>query len=293
MSETNVNDFRDSLSQTALSPVKLTRAMLEAKICSANHQVLDGGRMTICLLTLASGFQVIGQSACMDLANYVREKGEKASFEDALSKIWELEAYHQAEVRAKAVAQLGQLQSLLSGMHGAEDYVVGYVIGMVNENETSKVAAPYFGPESGTGNTWTLDIDQAQVFPTEAEALESLEALQRAVQSSDSILGVRSVWRFNPRHFPGVQTQSDGSERTGTEFFAIAQTREQQPHAPLYFVKSDMVPGTPPLAAHSWSLDFNSAMRFPSYRTAQAFLQRHLSGEFGLAVVPLSLLPKP
>lgn len=52
-----------------------------------------GQKTTICCLTLKNGFEVIGESACVDPANFNEELGRKYSHERAFNKLWELEGY--------------------------------------------------------------------------------------------------------------------------------------------------------------------------------------------------------
>jgi len=49
--------------------------------------------LTICILKLRNGFKIVGESACVDPVNYNKELGEKFAREDALRKVWPLEAY--------------------------------------------------------------------------------------------------------------------------------------------------------------------------------------------------------
>ncbi|NIJ34325.1 Gp49 family protein [Sphingomonas oligoaromativorans] len=51
------------------------------------------GTLTICVLTLANGFTVTGESACASPENYNQEIGEKIAFDNAKQKIWALEGY--------------------------------------------------------------------------------------------------------------------------------------------------------------------------------------------------------
>lgn len=45
-------------------------------------------RMTFCVLVLANGFTVTGQSACVSAANFNEEVGRRLAYEDAFDKIW-------------------------------------------------------------------------------------------------------------------------------------------------------------------------------------------------------------
>ena len=49
--------------------------------------------LTVCVLTLANGFTVTGESACASPENFDEEIGNKIAREQAVSKIWALEGY--------------------------------------------------------------------------------------------------------------------------------------------------------------------------------------------------------
>jgi hypothetical protein len=49
--------------------------------------------MTICVLTLANGFAVVGKSAPADAGNFDEELGHKFAKEDAIRQMWALEGY--------------------------------------------------------------------------------------------------------------------------------------------------------------------------------------------------------
>jgi len=71
---------------------KVTRDLIESKIVTVLY-TRASERMTICLLTLANGFEVMGESSCVSAENYNQEIGEKIAYENALNKIWVLEGY--------------------------------------------------------------------------------------------------------------------------------------------------------------------------------------------------------
>ena len=48
---------------------------------------------TICVLTLKSGFEVVGSTGVVDKSKFVKELGEKFAREDAVNKLWPLEGY--------------------------------------------------------------------------------------------------------------------------------------------------------------------------------------------------------
>ncbi len=83
-------------------PNKVTLNDILSKIKNATYTVLPNGRTTVCQLTLANGYTVEGQSACVDIANYNRALGEKYAYEDAIDNCWPLEGYLLAERRFQA-----------------------------------------------------------------------------------------------------------------------------------------------------------------------------------------------
>lgn len=66
---------------------------LEALIVDENYRHVPGTTMTICVLTLANGFHVIGESACLDEAAFDAEEGEIIARANAVEKLWPLEGY--------------------------------------------------------------------------------------------------------------------------------------------------------------------------------------------------------
>lgn len=55
------------------------------------HRVF--GKQCIVVAQLPNGFTIVGESACVDPANYDEEIGYKLAVERIESKLWELEGY--------------------------------------------------------------------------------------------------------------------------------------------------------------------------------------------------------
>lgn len=55
--------------------------------------------VTICQLELFNGFSVRGESACIDPLAFDNAMGERAAFDNAFSKLWQLEGYLLMEER--------------------------------------------------------------------------------------------------------------------------------------------------------------------------------------------------
>lgn len=84
-----------------MTVMKLTKEHLEDLIADVGYHRLDGTTVTICALTLRSGFVVTGESACLDPAGFDAAIGEQIAYENAFEKLWQLEGYH---VKATAPA---------------------------------------------------------------------------------------------------------------------------------------------------------------------------------------------
>lgn len=79
---------------------KLTPEYLESLIIRENTMYVrdsfapaNDSTMTIVILKLKNGFEVIGQSSCVDPVNFDKEIGTKIARDNAVNKLWELEGY--------------------------------------------------------------------------------------------------------------------------------------------------------------------------------------------------------
>lgn len=70
---------------------------LEAKGAVAEYRRVGETATTVCSLTLPSGFVVVGQSSCINPDAFDVETGIKLAYQDAMNKLWELEAYRVKE----------------------------------------------------------------------------------------------------------------------------------------------------------------------------------------------------
>lgn len=76
------------------TPHRVTLADLEAKIVAEEYlHPQTQPHLTICILTLANGFSVLGQSAPADPGNFDSEAGRKFARTNAVGKMWPLEGY--------------------------------------------------------------------------------------------------------------------------------------------------------------------------------------------------------
>lgn len=69
---------------------RVTKADVLAEIVSETFTVLPSGRVTVCELTLRSGFTVRGESAVVFIENFDAEIGRQVARENAESQVWQL-----------------------------------------------------------------------------------------------------------------------------------------------------------------------------------------------------------
>ena len=86
-------EIEQEIQAKGLTAPRLTPADIDAVIIGETFTVLPSGKAMVCELTLASGFTVRGESACVSVANFDIGIGQKISREDARNKVWQLEGY--------------------------------------------------------------------------------------------------------------------------------------------------------------------------------------------------------
>ena len=75
-----------------MSKNKLTEADIRNVIVREEY-VKMGSKTVVGCFTLANGFEIVTNSACVDPANFDMELGKKYCKQHAENKIWELEGY--------------------------------------------------------------------------------------------------------------------------------------------------------------------------------------------------------
>jgi hypothetical protein len=90
------------MQETSALPNKVTVEAIEARIVKTVYWQLPGTTATICQLSIDNGFEVRGESACVDPANFDEALGEKYSREDAFRKLWPLFGFLLTEDRFRA-----------------------------------------------------------------------------------------------------------------------------------------------------------------------------------------------
>lgn len=89
----NDQDLEQRLQELGANAPRLTPDRIMSKIQKEQFIHLPGSTLTICVLTLVNGYELVGHSACASPENYNKEIGEKLAKERAVRQIWELEGY--------------------------------------------------------------------------------------------------------------------------------------------------------------------------------------------------------
>ena len=89
----NDQDIEKEIQDKGLTAPRVTPALIELKIIKEQYHIFEGSTFTSCLLTLANGFNVHGESACASPENFDLELGKKIARDNAKNKIWMLEGY--------------------------------------------------------------------------------------------------------------------------------------------------------------------------------------------------------
>lgn len=83
-------------------PESVNSEIIREKIVKEQFHVFPDTAVTVCCITLKSGFSVIGHSACVSKDNYEPETGKKIAYANAFERIWELEGYLLKEMHHEA-----------------------------------------------------------------------------------------------------------------------------------------------------------------------------------------------
>lgn len=70
----------------------LTVEYLAAQIADATY-LQPIGTLTLCILTMVNGLNIVGQSACLNPARFDAAIGRTIAYQDAFRQLWQLEGY--------------------------------------------------------------------------------------------------------------------------------------------------------------------------------------------------------
>lgn len=89
----NEAEIEQQIVEKGLTGPRITPEFIDALIVAEQYHVFKDTSVTVCCLTLANGFCVVGHSACASRQNFDEEIGRKIAQAEARDKIWELEGY--------------------------------------------------------------------------------------------------------------------------------------------------------------------------------------------------------
>lgn len=159
---------------------KITLEYIEAQIVEEDFFTHD--TLTVCVLTLANGFKVTGESACAAPENFDAEIGRRIARDNARDKIWALEGY-----RLRDALSEGDRQSIV-----ISDLYVASVVHAVNRAYASHLGESQ--PAWDDAPDWMVD-----------SALDGVHAVlenpdQTAEQSHENWLAHKRAqgWKYGP-----------------------------------------------------------------------------------------------
>lgn len=89
----NDQKIEQEIQAKGLTAPRVTPAQISDVIKDTQYYIFPCTMVTVCCITLANGFNVVGESACASPENFDAELGAKIAFDNAKQKIWALEGY--------------------------------------------------------------------------------------------------------------------------------------------------------------------------------------------------------
>lgn len=94
MSEAKTNEqIEAEINRRGLNAPRVTPQSVEDLVIDAQYHVFNGTCLTVCALTLANGFNVVGEAACAHPDNFDPEIGREIARNHALAQVGKLEGY--------------------------------------------------------------------------------------------------------------------------------------------------------------------------------------------------------
>lgn len=134
--------------------LKIDRSYLTGRIAETAYSH-PHPRMTLCLLTMANGCIVTGESFCLSEANFSAEIGRDVAYDNAVNKLWELEGYALASEIAAENKRVADNEKFVAEC-------VGVGVGVLTYAEIMKLAnGGYVKPPATyvVNHTPAIDID--------------------------------------------------------------------------------------------------------------------------------------
>ena len=85
--------IEQEIKDKGLTAPRLSPKDIDSVIKESTFTNLPSGKCVVCEITLANGYTVRGEAACVSPSNFDQEIGNKIAFKNAREKIWQLEGY--------------------------------------------------------------------------------------------------------------------------------------------------------------------------------------------------------
>lgn len=145
-------------------PNKVTPGAIEHILAQSKTEFVKLGKKTThCMITVPSGFEITGESSCIDPTEYTQVLGEKFSKERAVQTLYMLEGYMLASERMEQEARKNRYTNLV--FRHSE-------LSIILEEIRAEIAAgkpPELSPAE-----WVETIDQEDALASAAESLNRL-----------------------------------------------------------------------------------------------------------------------
>lgn len=120
-----MTDTEKRIQELGLKGPRVTPSRIAEVIVGEYYHRPPGTTLTLCVLTLANGFTVTGESACADPSNFNETLGQELSRANAVGKVWALEgyllrdrlAYEPKNAKERAERECSELRSRLDGLY--------------------------------------------------------------------------------------------------------------------------------------------------------------------------------
>lgn len=108
----------DAIVEKSTAP-RVTLDAIKAKIGDVEY--FRSHVLTICIITMRTGFTFVGKSACASPENYDQAAGERYAYDDAVRQIWAFEAYLLRETLSAVAASLRGQDTAVEAPSASQD----------------------------------------------------------------------------------------------------------------------------------------------------------------------------
>ncbi len=116
----------------------ITKTSVLSKIRKIRYSQIPDSTMILCAITMMNGFVVIGESACLNPATFSVTKGENLAYDEAISKIINMEAYLHAEHTYKDKSESSNQAENTSGISSIKVSSISELIDVLKSIQNNK-----------------------------------------------------------------------------------------------------------------------------------------------------------